>query len=302
MKAISIGKFLVSLFLPLGIGAIAIFFLTGTKTIKYYRFPILNQIIRHYYKKIQILKNTFDIQFELRYYEMNKYGEASPITMLALLEETAAEHCHSINYGLYDLLKQNIGWVLVSGGMKMNRYPKYKEKIVVQTWLSGYTNVKGFRENIICDEQGRIIGRSRGLWMFFDIHRRRPARIFDDIKAKWSFYPERAMKYNFDNVINTVDSAEYVNEIRVKQSEIDIYQHANNLRYLLWLLDSVPEDFVDRNYLSFIDGRFMSEIHGGQEITMLTSPDKTCNEFIHTIFVKEKPPISVVLIDISMLL
>jgi acyl-ACP thioesterase len=73
---------------------------------------------------------------------MNKYGEASPAIMLALLEEAAAEHCQSINYGLYDLLKQNIGWVLVSGVMKMKRYPNYKEKIVIKTWLSGYTNVK----------------------------------------------------------------------------------------------------------------------------------------------------------------
>jgi acyl-ACP thioesterase len=217
---------------------------------------------------------------------MNKYGEASPAIMLALLEEAAAEHCQSINYGLYDLLKQNIGWVLVSGVMKMKRYPNYKEKIVIKTWLSGYTNVKGFRENIICDEQGRIIGRSRGLWMFFDINRRRPARIFDDIKVKWSFSPEKAMKYSLDNVIDTISSAEYVNEIRVRQSEIDIYQHANNLRYLLWLLDSVPEDVVDRNYLSFIDGRFISEIHGRQEIIMLTTPDKVSNEFIHTIKLK----------------
>ena len=232
------------------------------------------------------MKNPFDIQFELRNYEMNKYGEASPAIMLALLEEAAAEHCHSIKYGLYDLLKQNIGWVLVSGVMKMKRYPKYKEKIVIRTWLSGYTNVKGFRENIICDEQGGIIGRSRGLWIFFDISRRRPVRIFDDIKVKWSFYPETAMKHNLGNKVDTINSAEFVNEIRVKQSEIDIYQHANNIRYLLWLLDSVPEDVVDRNYLSFIDGRFISEIHGGQEIIMLTTPDKTYNEFIHTIKLK----------------
>lgn len=237
--------------------------------------------------KNEILKNTFDVQFELRHYEMNKYGEASPAIVLALLEEAAAEHCHSINYGLYDLLKQNIGWVLVSGVMKMNRYPKYKEKIVIKTWMSGYTSVKGFRENIICDEQGRIIGRSRGLWMFFDINRRRPARIFDDIKVKWCFYPETAMKHNLDNVMDTVNSAAYVNEIRVKQSEVDIYQHANNLRYLLWLLDSVPEDVVNRNYLSFIEGRFISEIHGGQEIIMLTTPDKAYNKFIHTIRLKD---------------
>ena len=49
---------------------------------------------------------------------MNKFGEASPAIMLALLEEAAAEHCFSINCGLYDLIKKDIGWVLLSGVMK----------------------------------------------------------------------------------------------------------------------------------------------------------------------------------------
>ena len=60
------------------------------------------------------MENYFEKQFELRYFEMNKFGEASPTTILALLEETAADHCYSINHSLYDLMLQNIGWVLVS--------------------------------------------------------------------------------------------------------------------------------------------------------------------------------------------
>ena len=113
---------------------------------------------------------------------MNKFGEASSTTILTLLEETAAEHCFSINHSLYQLENQNIGWVLVSGFLEMDRYPKYKEKIIIRTWLSKYSTVTGVRENIIYDEQGLIIGKGKGLWVFFNIERRRPARILDNIK------------------------------------------------------------------------------------------------------------------------
>ena len=37
--------------------------------------------------------NYFEKQFELRYFEMNKFGEASSTAILTLLEETAADHC-----------------------------------------------------------------------------------------------------------------------------------------------------------------------------------------------------------------
>ena len=83
--------------------------------------------------------------FELRYFEMNKYGEASQTTILSMLEETAAEHCYHIGHCLYSLEKENIGWVLLSGVIDMARYPKYKEYITIRTWVSKYTLFKGYR-------------------------------------------------------------------------------------------------------------------------------------------------------------
>ena len=52
---------------------------------------------------------------------MDKFGEATPTVMLALLEEAAAEHCLSIGYGLYSLIERNIGWVLVAGALEMEQ-------------------------------------------------------------------------------------------------------------------------------------------------------------------------------------
>lgn len=51
------------------------------------------------------MENYFDKEFELRYFEMNKLGEASPITMLTLLQETAAEHCYSAGHSLLSLIE-----------------------------------------------------------------------------------------------------------------------------------------------------------------------------------------------------
>ena len=85
------------------------------------------------------MNTFFDQSYNLRYFETNKHGMASPTTILTLLEETAAEHCNNIGYDLYNLENQNIGWVLISGIIDMTRYPKYKENITIRTWLSKYT-------------------------------------------------------------------------------------------------------------------------------------------------------------------
>ena len=224
-------------------------------------------------------KNYFDKSFELRYFEMNEFGVASPTTMLTLLEETAAEHCQSINNSLYQLADKNIGWVLISGIMQMERYPKYKEKITIRTWMSKYSSIKGFRENIIYDEKNNIIGRAKGLWIFFDIERRRPTQIFEEIKEKWSESNDLSIRADISKKIEPIDVADFQLSFKVNRYDTDMIRHVNNIRYLQWVVESIPDEIINNYYLYSIDGRFVSEAHYGDNIISLTKElEKTESE------------------------
>jgi len=233
------------------------------------------------------MKNYFEKQFELRYFEMNKFQEATPTTMLMLLEETAADHCYSIDNGLFKLEEENIGWVLVSGVMKMERYPKYKEKITIRTWLSSYSSVRGFRENLIFDEEGNIIGRAKGLWLFFDIKRRRPIQISDVFINEWGIDSEKCIDENISKKLKPLSDATIKEEFNINKFDIDSNQHVNNLRYLQWTLNSIPDEITDNYFLHSIDGRFVSEANYGDTIVSLTKSKEKPNEFIHTIKTKD---------------
>lgn len=232
------------------------------------------------------MENYFDKEFELRYFEMNKSGEASPIAMLTLLQETAADHCNSIGHSLFSLMSENLGWVLLSGVMQMDRYPKYKEKIIIRTWISTYHSIRGFRENIIFDKNYNVIGRAKGLWVFYNIERRRPTKILKDFKEKWSSSEEVCIEHDITNKIEAIDSAESMIEFKVNMYDMDTNKHVNNIRYLQWLMESIPEDILDNYYLYAIDGRFIAEAQYGDVIVSLTKRDTNENTFIHTIRVK----------------
>lgn len=214
---------------------------------------------------------------------MNKFGLATPAVILALLEETAADHCHFINHSLFDLVKKNIGWVLVSGAMKIERYPSYKEKITIRTWLSSYSLIKGYRENIIFDEQQNIIARAKGLWVFFDIEKRRPLPIFHDIKDKWSFHTEESINTDIKKKIEPINFADHTKQFKVNRFDTDMNKHVNNIRYLQWVIESIPEDIVDHYYLHEIDGRFIAEAQFGDTVLSLTHMDIENGSFAHTI-------------------
>lgn len=232
------------------------------------------------------MKNYFDKEFELRFFEMNRIGEASPITILTLLQETAAEHCNAAGHNLLSLMSEDLGWVLLSGAMQMERYPRYKEKIIIRTWISQYHAIRGFRENIIYDEDYNILGRARGLWLFFDIEKRKPKRIEPDFINRWSFCKEISLDYNITNKIQAIDNATCTKEFKVNMYDTDTNKHANNLRYLQWIMESIPDEIINNYYLSFIEGRFISEAQYEDIIVSSTKRDTKENTFVHTIRIK----------------
>ena len=228
------------------------------------------------------MENSFDKKYELRYFDMNKHGEASPMTILTLLEETAAEHCYNIDYSLYNLEQQNIGWVLVSGAIDMVRYPKYKEKIAIRTWISKYTLVKGYRENVIFDNCGNIIGRAKGIWVFFDIEKKKPVPIIEGIKLKWGSNPQISREVDTD-LIKIIDNENHQLEYNVYKSDVDNNKHVNNIRYFHWLLESLPDEIMDNYFLKRIDARFFAEAYLGEKIRVYSKNETDEKIILHTI-------------------
>ena len=232
------------------------------------------------------MENYFEKEFKLRYFEMDNTGKASPITMMTLLQETAADHCAFAGHSLLSLMSQNLGWVLLSGMMEIDRYPEYNEKIIIRTWLSKYKSIRGTRENIIYDEHYNIIGKAKGLWLFFDIEKRRPKKIPNYFRENWLSCEETSLDHDISSTMQSIKSPQYLNKFTVNRSDTDINKHVNNISYFHWLLESIPKEIIDNYYLHSIDGRFLSESQYGDSIVSYTNKVDGENSFIHEIYIE----------------
>jgi medium-chain acyl-[acyl-carrier-protein] hydrolase len=64
-------------------------------------------------------------------------------------------------------------------------------------------------------------------------------------------------------------------------------QHVNNIRYLQWVMESIPESVIANCSLQSIEGRFIAEAQYGDTIGSYTEQGNDPNSFVHAIKVKE---------------
>jgi len=163
----------------------------------------------------------------------------------------------------------------------MIRYPKYKENITIRTWLSKYSLVKGYRENIIFDGEGNEIGKAKGIWVFYDIQKRKPVPIFDDIKSGWGFKQETSIELDLE-LIKQTDDGSFTTEFDVFRSDVDSNKHVNNIRYFHFLLETLPEEILDKYFLKTINAKFFSEAKLGEKIKVYINDNMGTNKYLHT--------------------
>ena len=203
--------------------------------------------------------------FEVQYYEINKYREATPISLLNYLEETAISHSDAVGYGMERLYNDGIGWVLNRWLVEISRYPMWNEKITVETWPSSFERFYANREFLVKDSGGNIIAKAASLWIFLNINSRRPIRIPIELGDVYGIHPVRTFDCTFGK-LESADKYTHNRDFFIRKSDIDTNNHVNNAKYLDWMLEAIPDDIYHNYTLSTLEIQYKKELTYGTKV------------------------------------
>lgn len=222
-------------------------------------------------------------EFIIPYYDSDKNGTVFPTSLLAYMGETSSFHSDFLGVGINELRKRNYGWMLNRWKVIFHRYPKVKEKIIVETWTSGFDKFYATREFVIFDENNKIVGQATTLWIFLDIIRKRPIRIPKEFNDIYDILDEKLLHNFYDFNQDFIEDKKLI--FNVRKSDIDYNNHVNNVKYLNWMLEVVPDNIEDDYLLSEFDILYKKEVTYGNQIQSLLSKEigEEYKEFIHRI-------------------
>jgi medium-chain acyl-[acyl-carrier-protein] hydrolase len=202
-------------------------------------------------------------------YEVDAKGKASLPTLSKFMQETAYNHANHLEFGYHQLKEKNLFWVLSRLLIKIDRYPKWGDKIQIRTWPSGVERLFAYRDFRVLDEKGTQLAAAGTVWLMLDAQKRRPQRA-EELKARIKLLPnERALEQRpakIPGLSNPVEGRFFP----VRYSDLDLYNHVNNAKYIEWILDSFPAEMHREFTVTEFEINFLSEAKLGDEAAILT--------------------------------
>jgi acyl-ACP thioesterase len=215
------------------------------------------------------MENSFAKEFSISSYDLNPRGQARLTTMANFFQEMAYHHANQLGFGYKDMNRRHTMWVLSRMKIRMEQYPLWDDRVLVETWHKGMDRFFGLRDFRVRDQEGNVLGVASSAWLILDSESRRPVRpgtdVLQDGRGADSVFEEKLGK------IQVPDQMHEMARRQVQFSDLDIVGHVNNVKYMEWCIDGIQTgEFLERE-IRELEINFMHEALIGDEILLFAS-------------------------------
>ena len=204
---------------------------------------------------------TFEHVYSVRSYEPRMDGRVSIASVCNHLQDIASRHADSLGFGFEGLQQSGHFWVLARLHLMMDRLPGYGEQSRILTWPSGNERLVALRDFLIHDGHGQV-GRATSSWVTVNAETHRPDR--PDTVLNRRFIPEREHALTFPSkAVTRLKDGEHTAAITARRADMDINGHVNNVKYVEFCLEAVPETWTAGNRCLGLDIQFRAESFAG---------------------------------------
>ena len=182
----------------------------------------------------------------------------SVCALFKLLQEASERHASLLGAGWYDLQDRGYFWVVTKMLLKIHGLPKWRDKVLLRTWVKPTEAATSPRDFELEDANGQLLVSARANWSILDISQGRPQRmsIFDGL-----FIPqERSAIDRKPPKIGPLQKPNALSEPKsVVYSDIDMNHHVNNAHYIQWAFDAVDETYRKSHRVTDVTVNFIAQ-------------------------------------------
>lgn len=192
--------------------------------------------------------NGYEQTQKISYFQIDDSRSMTATAMLSALQEMAVTHSDHLGYSMDYLTERRKGWAVINWHLVIHRMPKRGEEITLQTWSDSCRRLQATRSFYVLDEVGEKLVDASSRWVYMDFDTRKPSSVTQEMIDKYysgkapAIENEKFFLPRESEITGTVVSNR---AIVVTRRDTDTNHHVNNVKYLEWAMDDVPDEIYD---------------------------------------------------------
>ena len=190
--------------------------------------------------------SIFEKKYVISYIDVDDQNELTNRGFIKYMQEVGGDHSSSVGYGLNQLTKLNMAWIILNWNIKVYNRPHCNDTITIKTWISNFNKIFAYRDFEIYDEKGHLIAIATSKWVLKN-HEKKTIIRFDEKLIKAYDVQEKSVidDDKWDKNIAIPASFSYEYEYTVIRRDIDTNHHVNNLFYIDFANEALPQEVYD---------------------------------------------------------
>ncbi|KAF8388446.1 hypothetical protein HHK36_027118 [Tetracentron sinense] len=230
---------------------------------------------------------SYKENFIVRSYEVGINKTATVETIANLLQEVGCNHAQSVGFSTDGfattptMRKLHLIWVTARMHIEVYDYPAWGDVVEIETWCQSEGRIGTRRDWILKDyATGIVIGRATSKWVMMNQDTRRLQKVSDDVRDEYLIHCPRTPRLAFPEEDNSslkkipkLEDPVQCSRLGLvpRRADLDMNQHVNNVTYIGWVLESMPQEIIDTHELQKITLDYRRECQHNDLVDSLTS-------------------------------
>jgi medium-chain acyl-[acyl-carrier-protein] hydrolase len=207
---------------------------------------------------------------DLKSYELDHRGAMPVWVMYRFLQEAAEMNAVDLGFDTETLLNRSLTWMLARLQLRSTAPPEGRSRIIAETWPSGIESRFARRDfRLWLDGMETPFVHATSYWLLIDITRKRPVTVGNILGPEHVIPIGHAVDVPFPPL--QADGAPVLTvEFRVRRSDLDMNDHVNNVHYVEWLAEAVPEEVWREQRIAELDVEYKRAVQFGDTVRIDT--------------------------------
>ena len=178
------------------------------------------------------MSEIFTLESVVSYWDVDRDQVMTLAGVFKLLQEAAIKHADVYGLGAKAMAGLGESWVLNRVAARIDRYPRYEERVTVRTWSTGIRGFRGSRDlRVFCGDE--LVATASTLWLYINLRSKTLTRVPPELAERFPVGQAEMFRPDLEKMRLTAPSeAGVVTDVTLRYSDFDGNAHLNNTAYL----------------------------------------------------------------------